>query len=47
MPTQRTISTTSFTGICQARRGWLAKADVPNTRPLDSWVRRLKRKEAR
>jgi DNA polymerase (family 10) len=34
-------------GIGQARRGWLERADVLNTRPLDSLLRWLKRKEAR
>jgi DNA polymerase (family 10) len=34
-------------GIGQARRGWLEKADVLNTRPLDSLLRWLKRKETR
>jgi DNA polymerase (family X) len=33
-------------GIGQARRGWLEKADVLNTRPLDSLMRWLRRKEA-
>jgi len=32
-------------GIGQARRGWLAKADVLNTRPLDRLLRWLGRKE--
>jgi DNA polymerase (family 10) len=32
-------------GIGQARRGWLEKADVLNTRPLDSLLRWLRRKE--
>ena len=34
-------------GIGRARRGWLERADVLNTRPLDSLLRWLKRKEAR